>query len=100
MLNTIPGAVSMVNQTNMYKSGKKRNTGLTETKNSKFDSAQFSTQASEDSFRKEVIGRISQEVRTTTTTGDIQKYRREIEEGTYTLDPMAIAGRILLFSEE
>lgn len=101
MLTTgVPGTVTMVNQANAYKSSKKRGIAPTETKGQKFDSAHFSAEGGEVAFRKEMIGRISQEVRTATTTGDIQKYRREIEEGTYTLDPMAIAGRIIFFSED
>lgn len=48
----------------------------------------------------DAVSRISREVRTATTTGDIQELRRAVSAGEYTPDPMAIAGRILLLVEE
>ena len=43
--------------------------------------------------------RHSQEVRTSTTTGDIAALRQQVASGTYTPDPMAIAARILFLGE-
>ena len=48
----------------------------------------------------EMVSRLSQEVRTANTTGDIQELRREVSAGEYHPDPMAIAGRMLLLVEE
>jgi negative regulator of flagellin synthesis FlgM len=48
----------------------------------------------------EVVSRLSREVRTANTTGDIQELRREVSAGEYRPDPMAIAGRMMLLVEE
>ena len=48
----------------------------------------------------EMVGRLSQEVRTANTTGDIQELRRKVSAGEYRPDPMAIAGRMLFLVEE
>jgi negative regulator of flagellin synthesis FlgM len=48
----------------------------------------------------QLVGRLSQEVRTATTTGDIQALRQSVASGAYTPDPMAIAARILFLTEE
>ena len=62
-----------------------------------FDSVTLST--STDSF-KEIIGRLTQEVRTTTTTGDIRVLRQQVASGTYKPDASAIAARMLFFGED
>ena len=64
----------------------------------KFDSITISA-SNTDSF-KTIVGRISQEVRTTTTTGDIRNLRQEVAAGTYQPDPSAIAARILFIGED
>ncbi len=46
-----------------------------------------------------LVSRLSQEVRTSTTTGDIAALRQQVASGTYTPDPMAIAARILFLGE-
>lgn len=51
--------------------------------------------AGESAFQKELVSRLSKEVRTATTTGDIRALRQAVSAGTYVPDPMAIAGRIL-----
>ena len=48
----------------------------------------------------EMVSRLSREVRTANTTGDIQELRRVVSAGEYRPDPMAIAGRMLLMVEE
>ncbi len=48
----------------------------------------------------ELVSRLSHEVRTATTTGDIQELRRAVSSGEYTPDPMAIAGRMLFLAED
>lgn len=47
----------------------------------------------------QMVGRLSQEVRTATTTGDIQALRQSVASGEYTPNPMAIAGRMLFLTE-
>lgn len=60
------------------------------------DSASFSpAPAGEGAFRKELISRVSRDVRTATTTGDIRALQQAVSAGTYTPDPAAIAGRML-----
>lgn len=65
-----------------------------------YDSITLSPSASGRSFHRELVGRLSQEVRTTTTTGDISALRRQVSGGTYTPDAAAIARRILFLGEE
>ena len=46
-----------------------------------------------------LVSRLSQEVRTATTTGDITALRQQVASGEYVPDPMAIAARILFLGE-
>lgn len=63
--------------------------------------ATFSTMLTgKNTFQMDTVSRLSQEVRTATTTGDIQALRQEVSAGEYVPDPMAIAGRILFLVEE
>ena len=61
-----------------------------------FDSVTLSTTT--DNF-KEIVGRLTQEVRATTTTGDIRQLRQQVAAGTYKPDASAIAARILFLGE-
>ena len=67
----------------------------------KYDSITLSTSTDSTSrpFR-ELVGRLSQEVRTTTTTGDIRTLRQQVSSGTYKPDAYAIAARMLFRGEE
>lgn len=51
------------------------------------------------SFR-ELAARLSQQVRTTNTTGKIQELRRQVQAGTYPVDPRGTAARMLLIEED
>ncbi len=53
-----------------------------------------------DSFQKELVSRISQEIRTATTTGKIQELRNAVLSGEYKPDPDRIAKSILFQLEE
>jgi len=65
-----------------------------------YDSVTLSAGASGESrFHMEMVSRLSQEVRTAVTTGDIQKIRQELSDGSYTVDPMSIAARMLFLGE-
>jgi anti-sigma28 factor (negative regulator of flagellin synthesis) len=46
-----------------------------------------------------LVSRISQDVRTATTTADIRELHQAVQSGTYTPDPHAIASRMLFFAE-
>ena len=66
----------------------------------KYDQATFSNYAGKaDSFQMNLVSRLSQEVRTATTTADIRELHEAVQSGTYVCDPYAIAGRMLFFSE-
>lgn len=68
---------------------------------SSFDSFLQTTKLSEqDQLQKKLVSRISQEVRTAVTTGEIQALRGQIRNQTYELDPSGIAARILLMGED
>ena len=50
-------------------------------------------------FHMDMVSRLSQEVRTANTTGDIHALRQSVAAGGYTPDPAAMAGRLLLLGE-
>lgn len=97
------GAISALAPTQVYRTakGKEAHTrALGETQN-KFDSVSFSAPISgQDKFRMALVGRLAQEVRTTTTTGDIQNLRSQVAAGEYKPDPVAIARRMMLLGED
>lgn len=103
MLNSCSasGGVSMNNPVGVYAGSPKRGIAPSERKEGhKYDSVSLSTERDADSvFLKELVSRISHEVRTATTTGDIQALRQEIASGNYHPDPAAIAARMLFISE-
>jgi len=66
----------------------------------KYDSASFSSyDGNTDSFFMTLVSRISQDVRTATTTADIRELHQAVQSDEYTLDPTAIASQMLLFVE-
>lgn len=68
---------------------------------SSYDSVTLTSVPTRESrFHMDMVSRLSQEVRTATTTGDIHALRQEVASGQYTPDPMAIAARILFLGEE
>ena len=65
-----------------------------------YDSSSFSTVSDSNSrFQMEMVSRLSQEVRTTTTTGRIQELRQAVASGEYRPDPAEIAKRLLFHLE-
>lgn len=54
---------------------------------------------SENSFQKQLLGKLSQEVRAATTTGTVAALRREVQAGNYQIDPYAIARKLLFVWE-
>lgn len=53
----------------------------------------------ESRFQMELVSRLSNEIRTSTTTGDIQSLRAQVAAGTYQVDASAIAARMLHLAE-
>lgn len=95
-----PGAVSSVAASKAYYSTLKRGASAQSAVGHKYDSATFSPlPEGKSAFQMQLVGRLSQEVRTATTTGDIQTLRQQVSSGEYTPDPMAIAGRMLFLTE-
>ena len=93
------GAVSSVGVSQTYHHNTKHNLVQPNTPH-KYDCATFSSlPAGKSSFHMSLVGRLSQEVRTVNTTGDIQELRRAVDAGEYTPDPMAIAGKMLFMVE-
>ena len=69
--------------------------------NPNYDSASFSSILERsDRSQLDLVSRLSQEVRTANTTGDIQALRAQVASGEYCPDPMTIAGRMLFLVEE
>ena len=66
----------------------------------KFDSITLSATSSERSPFKDLVGRLTQEVRATTTTGDIRTLRQQVASGQYEPNPSAIAARMLFLGED
>lgn len=65
-----------------------------------YDSSSFSTVSDSNSrFQMDMVSRLSQEVRTTTTTGRIQELRQAVSSGEYQPDPVEIAKRLLFHLE-
>ena len=71
-----------------------------ETDGRSYDSAEFTTEGGESDFRRCLVSRLANEVRTANSTGDIQALRAQVSAGTYTPDCMAIAGRLLYMAGE
>ena len=63
-----------------------------------YDSVTLSGPGQDNRFM-DLVSKLSQEVRTATTTGDIAALRQQVADHTYTPDPGAIAARILLLGE-
>ena len=65
---------------------------------SNYDSVTLSAPWQDNCFMG-LVSKLSQEVRTATTTGDIAALRQQVADHTYTPDPSSIAARILLLGE-
>ena len=69
----------------------------TQSARASFDSFTASSDAEvSNAYRNqmEVVGRLTQEVRTANSTGDIQALRQRVADGSYVPDPAAIAASI------
>lgn len=62
----------------------------------RFDSVTLSGDGQRSSFEMELRGRISQEVRTATSSAQIASLREQVQNGTYQADARETARRMLL----
>lgn len=68
--------------------------------NRRFDSITLSGgDGTHSSFEMELRSRISQEVRTATSSGQVAALREQVQSGTYQVDPREIAKKMLLVGE-
>ena len=65
---------------------------------SKFDSVTLSASGQDNRFMG-LVSKLSQEVRTATTTGTVNALREQVQAGTYKVDAGAIARKMLLLGE-
>ena len=100
LTSTGSGPISSIGRTKTYYPAQKWGAAAQPVPGHNYDSADFSAPAGRKSFQMEMVSRLSREVRTANTTGDIQELHREVAAGEYRPDPMAIAGRMLLLVEE
>lgn len=99
LTSTGSGAISSVGRTKTYYPAQKRGR-CPSPPPGPIMTLSISAPAGRRGFQMEVVSRLSREVRTANTTGDIQELRREVSAGRYSPDPMAIAGRMLFLVEE
>lgn len=68
-----------------------------ETLSGKFDHVDISHVPSDgQDFFRAVVARVAQEVRTVTTTGDIQAMKQQVRSGEYQPNPRELAAKMLL----
>lgn len=65
----------------------------------KFDQVTLSAREGEDSYKIELQSKLSQEVRTATTTGTLAALREQVQSGAYQVDADSIAKKMLLLGE-
>lgn len=93
------GAISPIAPAKVYRTMAGRDSRTqTVSGGSKYDSVTLSA-SSQDSRFLGLVSKLSQEVRTATTTGDIAALRQQVADHQYTPDPMSIAARMLFLGE-
>lgn len=100
MLTFLTGGVSSARAPGSYYVEVKHGAPARETDGRSYDSAEFTTEGGESDFRRCLVSRLANEVRTANSTGDIQALRAQVSAGTYTPDCMVIAGRLLYMAGE
>lgn len=97
------GIIPTIGRSNLYYTAapeRESHTQIVSGESGKYDSITLSTTADGTSRFKDIVGRLTQEVRATTTTGDIRTLRREVSSGTYQPNASAIAARMLFLRED
>ena len=93
------GAISPIAPPKVYNTKAGRNIRAQVSPGSSYyDSVTLSAPGQDNRFMG-LVSRLSQEVRTATTTGDIAALRQQVADHAYTPDPSSIAARILLLGE-
>lgn len=93
------GAISPIAPPKVYRTKAGRDTRAQAAPGAnKYDSVTLSAPTQDSRFMG-LVSKLSQEVRTATTTGDIAALRQQVSDHAYTPDPMSIAARILLLGE-
>lgn len=93
------GAISPIAPSKVYRTKTGRDSRIQASPGSnKYDSVTLSAPGQDNRFMG-LVSKLSQEVRTATTTGDIAALRQQVADHTYTPDPMSIAARILFLGE-
>lgn len=93
------GAISSITPPKVYRTKAGRDSrAQVVSGNNNYDSFTLSTPGQDSRFLN-LVSRLSQEVRTATTTGDIAALRQQVADQKYIPDPMSIAARILLLGE-
>jgi len=94
------GSFSPVGSTNLRYVNTEREKKVNSTRGSNYDSVSISSSATgENRSFMEIVSRLSQEVRTSTTTGDIRVLHEQVKSGNYTPDPMRIAAGMLFVED-
>ncbi len=94
------GSVHGMTPSTLYTGSVRRDIAPSENNVNQFDSVFISVKRDgQELLRKEWVGRISQEVRTSTSADELRSLKKAVADGTYTPDPAAIAGRMLLLGE-
>ena len=93
------GAISPIALPKVYNTKAGRSTRTTISPgSSNYDSVKLSAPGQDNRFM-DLVSKLSQEVRTATTTGDIATLRQQVADHTDVPDPASIAARILLLGE-
>ena len=95
------GKITGAAPTNAYQSNVKRDSTHMGKNMTQFDSVMISANIKErDTRQKELVGRISRQVRTVTSSSELEQLHQTVADGIYQADPYEIAGRILLLAED
>ncbi len=93
---SVANSVNTVNSINSLKNSRPQVSRPEPKLEQKFDTV---TIGSDGSFRQTLLSKISQEVRTATTTGTVNALRQQVQAGTYQVDAGAIARKMLFLGE-
>ena len=98
---TTSGPISSISTPKAVRPAKAYNAAKSNPANTNYDSADFSNYTGgNNNFRMNLVSRLSQEVRTTTTTADIRELHQQVSSGEYQPDAQEIAKRMLFCMEE
>ncbi len=94
-------SVSKTYQKNLSYTSAANGTVNSHSESANFDSVSISHEADVQSrFHKDMVSRLSNEIRTATTTGRIQELRQAVQSGEYHPDPVRIAKHLLFQLED